>query len=290
MLNALLIFLIVSAVWRRRRSRPGITSATYLLLYGATRFGWEFFRDAPAGWSRSRALVFTMDVSRLRPGRGHYLVPAAARAPRNDPRREGRDTLRSRLFVVHAGLFLAVGRAANGFTQAPAAAEPSATLVTVGGGSSFLSWFGHTALIMRDASSAEHLFDYGIVHPGAAHTRGLLRGVVTAYPAMRNPAGRLATWSDAGRSIDFQRLALTSFQYHELLKRLLADVTPEPHGYRYEPLTDNCTIRIRDLLDGATGGALRRAGPNSSRRTWPMRKEIAPRRRLAARSPSTPTR
>lgn len=49
MANALAVFLIISAVWRRMRDRPGFTLATYLVLYGASRFDWEFFRDPAAG-------------------------------------------------------------------------------------------------------------------------------------------------------------------------------------------------------------------------------------------------
>ena len=49
MANALILFVVISAVWRRTRDRPGLTLATYLVLYGASRFGWEFFRDPAAG-------------------------------------------------------------------------------------------------------------------------------------------------------------------------------------------------------------------------------------------------
>ena len=48
MVNGLVVFLVTSAVWRRTRDRPGVTAAAFLLLYGSTRFWWEFFRD-PGG-------------------------------------------------------------------------------------------------------------------------------------------------------------------------------------------------------------------------------------------------
>ncbi len=47
--NAVVVFLIVSAVWRRSHHRPGRTIAAYGLTYGATRFLWEFLRDPAAG-------------------------------------------------------------------------------------------------------------------------------------------------------------------------------------------------------------------------------------------------
>ena len=48
MFNGLVVFLVTTAVWRRSRHRPGVTAAAFLLLYGSTRFWWEFFRD-PGG-------------------------------------------------------------------------------------------------------------------------------------------------------------------------------------------------------------------------------------------------
>ncbi|GEM_PF-884036 len=45
--NALLIFFVVSWVWKKYRGYPGVTISLYAILYCATRFGWEFFRDEP---------------------------------------------------------------------------------------------------------------------------------------------------------------------------------------------------------------------------------------------------
>lgn len=49
LVNALLVFLVVSAIWWRWRDRPGLTLAFYLIIYGAARFPWEFLRDPAAG-------------------------------------------------------------------------------------------------------------------------------------------------------------------------------------------------------------------------------------------------
>ena len=49
MANALVLSIIIAAVWRRMRDRPGFTLAGFLVLYGASRFDWEFFRDPAAG-------------------------------------------------------------------------------------------------------------------------------------------------------------------------------------------------------------------------------------------------
>jgi phosphatidylglycerol:prolipoprotein diacylglycerol transferase len=48
-LNGLVLFVVLSTVFYRTRHRPGTTLAAFWLLYGATRFGWEFLRDPAAG-------------------------------------------------------------------------------------------------------------------------------------------------------------------------------------------------------------------------------------------------
>ncbi|UCF19139.1 MAG: prolipoprotein diacylglyceryl transferase [Gemmatimonadota bacterium] len=52
-LNGLALFLITSLVWGARRRRPGYTLAFFWLLYGATRFFWEFLRDPAAGGTQT---------------------------------------------------------------------------------------------------------------------------------------------------------------------------------------------------------------------------------------------
>jgi phosphatidylglycerol---prolipoprotein diacylglyceryl transferase len=52
-INGLIVFLLVSAIWRRWRNIPGVTIAAFWVLYGATRFFWEFLRDPAAGGATS---------------------------------------------------------------------------------------------------------------------------------------------------------------------------------------------------------------------------------------------
>jgi phosphatidylglycerol---prolipoprotein diacylglyceryl transferase len=50
--NAVLVFIVVSAAWRRWKTIPGRTLSVYFVVYGATRFCWEFLRDPGAGGPR----------------------------------------------------------------------------------------------------------------------------------------------------------------------------------------------------------------------------------------------
>lgn len=59
-LNALLIFIIVSRIWKGYRNYPGVTLSMYAILYTVTRFAIEFFRDEPPLWSSG--LIFSQWV------------------------------------------------------------------------------------------------------------------------------------------------------------------------------------------------------------------------------------
>jgi phosphatidylglycerol---prolipoprotein diacylglyceryl transferase len=52
MANAIVVLALTSLAWRHWRGRPGLTVATFLLVQGTTRFGWEFFRDPDGGGAR----------------------------------------------------------------------------------------------------------------------------------------------------------------------------------------------------------------------------------------------
>src|ERR1019366_6203123 len=135
------------------------------------------------------------------------------------------------------------------------------TLVTVGAGQDFFSWTGHSAMEVADAGSGRKmLFDYGVMHPGPANTRGLLTGTVLTFATLRDPDVKLAGWQGDGRTIRLQPLALTPQQRAALWLLLVADQQPGHSAYHYDFRLDNCTTRIRNLLDQVTGGALRRIG------------------------------
>ncbi|MEO8199659.1 MAG: prolipoprotein diacylglyceryl transferase family protein [Gemmatimonadota bacterium] len=53
MVNAVVVLIIVTLVWRRWRRVPGVTTGAWLMAHGLTRFWWEFFRDPAAGGAES---------------------------------------------------------------------------------------------------------------------------------------------------------------------------------------------------------------------------------------------
>ena len=66
------------------------------------------------------------------------------------------------------------------------------------------------------------------------------------------------------RSLWVQRLPLTPDQAREAAARLERAVQGENKYYRYHHFDDNCTTRLRDIIDGVLDGALRRAAASQS--------------------------
>jgi hypothetical protein len=64
-------------------------------------------------------------------------------------------------------------------------------------------------------------------------------------------------YTQAGRSITRQRLALTPEQAAALREFLLWNLRPENARYDYDYYVDNCSTRVRDALDKALGGVLK---------------------------------
>ena len=167
----------------------------------------------------------------------------------------------------------AAGQGADGSTL-------SVALLSVGPGHPFVSWMGHAALVVTNARTGQSLeFDYGVVPYGIATRRGLITGVLTAYAAEHDANVARRQYVADGRSIRVQSLALTPVERLELLRRLVADQGPGRQGYLYDYRMNNCTTRIRDLLDDVTGGTLRRAGSTPA----PMTLRVIGHRYAAAR-------
>lgn len=137
------------------------------------------------------------------------------------------------------------------------------SLVTVGPGSEIFSWLGHSGVLITYPGGEQREFDYGVMFASSATTRAVLTGTGDAHLAMSEGRSKIATWVRRGRSVRVQPLDLTSAQKTKLLRLLEAD-HDERRGYRYDLITDNCTTHIRDLIDAATDGALRRAGSAAS--------------------------
>jgi hypothetical protein len=167
-------------------------------------------------------------------------------------------------------------------TLAPRLALPAGPLageeltiyhVVYGQGDAVWEKFGHNVLWVEDASTGTTIsWNYGIFsfdQPGFVPR--LMRGDMLYQMDGRDAYLEMAVYQSQDRRITVQRLNLTPAQRHALREFLEWNWLPENRDYLYDYFRDNCSTRIRDVLDRALGGAISGAltgVPTSSTLRW----------------------
>ncbi len=165
----------------------------------------------------------------------------------------------------HAVLLLAAPLAARRITaQAPHA--PEVFLVTMGPGETVYERYGHNAIWVRDTvDGTDIVYNYGTFDFG--HSTAEVARFVGRF-AMGRPQYWLGTMTMAQaievytyfkRDVDLQELALPPAKRIELAHLLATNALPEHRVYTYDYFLDNCSTRVRDMLNVVLGGDLQRA-------------------------------
>lgn len=136
-----------------------------------------------------------------------------------------------------------------------------AFLMTMGPGASIYERFGHNAIWIRDTTTGLDLvYNYGTFdfdEPGFVGR--FVFGRPRYWLAVGSLDGTLRTYAHFQRDVVVQELALPAGKRAELAIRLAENLLPENRTYTYDYYLDNCSTRVRDMLDLILGGALRRA-------------------------------
>jgi len=159
------------------------------------------------------------------------------------------------LTVVFVGVLAAIA------LPDASAAEYRIELITIGPDYALDTRFGHILLRVVDLSSGvDDAYDFGVAdfdRPGFMAEAAMGRA---KFRVRRSSAKlRFETYALRDRQIVSQHLNLTDDQIALLLERLEWNLRPENVEYDYDHVADNCSTRLRDLLDKVTGGAVMRA-------------------------------
>ncbi len=159
-------------------------------------------------------------------------------------------------------------------TAAPAgpataeAAAPATTvaLATIAPGEIYWERFGHNMLLVTPPGGETLSFNFGYFdfeQPGFIRRfiLGRMLYQALAFAARDDLAGYVAD----DRGIVVQDLALSPQQAQDLARSLATAVRPENRDYLYEYFRANCSTRVRDAIDDALGGELRRQTAGRSR-------------------------
>lgn len=135
-------------------------------------------------------------------------------------------------------------------------AAPAIDVYTFGPGDEIFSHFGHSAICAGDRCYNYGTADFSTPVP---LTIDFIRGRALFWVSVIDRERMKAAYRREDRSIWRQTLPLTEQQASDLARSLATAVESDERYYRYHHYRDNCTTRIRDLVDRVTGGALSKA-------------------------------
>ena len=134
-------------------------------------------------------------------------------------------------------------------------------LMTIGPGDAVWERFSHNALVIRDDRAQTEaaynwgMFDFDEVGYWPRLARGRMRYFMQGFQA----SALLGEYRRANRDVWLQRVNLTPGERLEL-QTLVRELDTEANRYyRYDYYRDNCSTRVRDLLDRVLGGQIRAA-------------------------------
>jgi len=137
-------------------------------------------------------------------------------------------------------------------------AELRVWLVTIGPGEAVWERFGHNAIRLVDTRTGyDASYNWGIFDfQQEDFIPRFLRGQMLYMMAPFASEPMIEMYRAAGREVVAQELDLTPAEKLEL--RILAErnALPENRDYFYDYFLDNCSTRVRDLLDVVLGGAI----------------------------------
>ncbi|NVJ27905.1 DUF4105 domain-containing protein, partial [Myxococcus sp. AM011] len=172
------------------------------------------------------------------------------------------------------GLLLAApARAASDFVPPWGTGESQGedlviSLATFSPGDDVPSWWGHGSLVVEDRRfGLARVYNYGMFSFDEAMLARFAMGRLEFWVGQARVDSTYRFYKAEDRDVRIQELNLTPEQRQQVAKRLADNVLPENREYLYHHYNDNCVTRLRDMIDGATGGQLREADRAPGRMT-----------------------
>lgn len=152
-----------------------------------------------------------------------------------------------------------------------ARADTRIELYTMGVGNDIFEAFGHGALCVTDEQFPNGAcYNYGTAdfRDPAALVWQFLRGRAKFWASRMPLPLMIQAYTEQDRTIYRQAIPLANDAAIGLAAALETDVRPENKYYEYNHYRDNCTTRLRDHLDRATGGLLSAGSDVLTGQTW----------------------
>jgi hypothetical protein len=139
------------------------------------------------------------------------------------------------------------------------------TLLTMGQGDFVWEKFGHNALWIHDpAAGTDRVYNYGMFDFNSPGYWGrFLKGDWLYMLGVHDIRETIFQYEHFNRAMWAQELNLTPGQKRQLQSMLETNAQPQNAEYLYDYYRDNCSTRIRDVLNRVTGGRLHAATADS---------------------------
>ncbi len=131
-------------------------------------------------------------------------------------------------------------------------------LVTVGPGSLVWERFGHNGIWIQDPELGfDMIFHWGLFDFQSENFwPKFLQGYMDYSIGSMDSLPFFQFYAESKRSVHLQELNLTPWQKNKLTRLLIDNDTEGQRIYRYNYYLDNCSTRIRDMLDQVLGGRI----------------------------------
>ncbi|MEZ4699569.1 MAG: DUF4105 domain-containing protein [Rhodothermales bacterium] len=140
----------------------------------------------------------------------------------------------------------------------PLSPQARLSLVTVLPGEAAYELFGHSAIRLQDpVRGIDALFNYGTFQFDALFLPKFVYGELDYLLWVSAYQRELPHYRERGRSVIEQELRVTPAQRDAIVQFLEINAQPENRTYRYQFLADNCSTRIRDVLERTLDGNVR---------------------------------
>lgn len=155
----------------------------------------------------------------------------------------------------------------------PARAEPGdqlgAYVMTMGPGDHPFFKFGHNAIWIQDRETkTSQVYNFGTFRFDSPKLiPEFMRGRLMYWLSVSTIERTSAVYQGENRTVEVQELDLDPAAKVALAASLAENARPEKRAYKYDYFLDNCSTRVRDAVDKATGGRLRAASSGAARLT-----------------------
>ena len=146
-------------------------------------------------------------------------------------------------------------------------AAKTVKLVVYGPSDEIFIWWGHAAIVVEEKNGAAFTYDWGVFdYPGDDFLAAFFQDKVRYQSAKSDTRFDMEAYFAEDRDIVVYTLDLDEAGKEAMIRYAEENVLPENCWYDYDDFTDNCSTRVRDVIDLGTGGQLRRWAENEKGR------------------------